>query len=527
MRFRSGICTAVVLIVGALSGATLCSPTPCSAQKADSPPTMQKAVMQKAAMQKAANEAPSRLALRGGTVLTATGPAIAAGVVLIEAGKIVAVGADLAIPDGTEVVDVTGKFVFPGLIDAGGVVGLPAAEAASKVAGTAVRDGLDPFDRSWAAVLSGGVTAAFVAPRVGGPPTGTLGAVVKIRPGVAPERAVLAEVAAVRAAVGVSSTMFTSDTVSRWRSAEALEKTLEGVRTYVTAREKYRKDLAKFEKNLADWRKKVGIPAPGTAAKVPPSGKAALSEKKKAAPSEKKKAAPPEKKKAAPPEKKAAGKKKVDGGAKKGAKTGKKPQKPPKRPKAPREPKLDPVKEALADVLERKIPLRVEAHRLEDIERTLDIAEKFKLRLVLEGATEAGAVATRLAANETAVVAGPLLLFDPRRLAYERYDPAVLGTLARAGVCVAVGSVSSRPTAARFLRLAAARAEACGLDRDTALAAVTRDAAKVLGVADRIGSLAAGKDADLVVADRHPLDTGCRIERVYIDGKLVHGATRP
>jgi imidazolonepropionase-like amidohydrolase len=64
-------------------------------------------------------------------------------------------------------------------------------------------------------------------------------------------------------------------------------------------------------------------------------------------------------------------------------------------------------------------------------------------------------------------------------------------------------------------------AVANGMDRDLALRAVTLTPAEILGVADRIGSLQVGKDADIVVLDSHPLDSFCRVEMVLIDGKTV------
>ncbi|MCP4455049.1 MAG: amidohydrolase family protein, partial [Planctomycetes bacterium] len=85
-----------------------------------------------------------------------------------------------------------------------------------------------------------------------------------------------------------------------------------------------------------------------------------------------------------------------------------------------------------------------------------------------------------------------------------------LGTCARAGLD------------SKFLASAAGMAVAQGMDRDAALRAITLTPAQILGVADRIGSLEAGKEADLVICSGHPLDTSTQVEQVMIQGKVVY-----
>jgi len=442
----------------------------------------------------------SRLALKGATILPIASGPIVGGMVLIEDGKITAVGKDLPLPEGVEVVDLSGKYLYPGLIDAGSNLALGARDKRERKGGLEVKDGLDPFDPALGRVLAGGVTAAFVSPLLHKATTGILGSVIRVMPGETPEGLILKRVAAVRASLGVSSG-YSSDTVSRWKDYKALDRTLKGIKSYTESRKKYVKDHKKWKKDLKEWRKKVGIP---------------LEEEK----ASKEKRDQATKKKARGEAPKKAAKKKDTAGVEK--KVSRKKKKIPRRPKKPRAPRKDPVKEALQAVLLKKIPLRVEAHRVEDIRRALELAREYGFRLVLEGATEAGALAEEIKKAGASVVAGPLVLFDSRRLEYEKFDPATPGHLRKAEVPVALASASSHPLASRFMALTAAYAAGHGMTRDQALRAVTLDAARILGVEDVIGSIEKGKNADLVVADRHPLATGCRVTRVFMGGKVVY-----
>jgi len=437
-----------------------------------------------------------RLALVGGTVLTVSGPRLKPGDVLIENGKIAAVGRNLHLPEGTAVLDVSGRTVFPGLIDAGSTLGLPEKDAATGQAGLSVKDGLDPFDPDLERVLAAGVTTVLVTPKLRSASTGTFASVIKIRPGADPAAMILVDVAAVRAAIGVSNGT-TSDTLTRWRSYQSLERTLEGIKSYTESLDRYRKSLEKWKNDLRDWRKKVGIP-------VEDDGKAGAKGKDGKKRDKKKAGAKPA-----------------------SEKPSKKNKRVPRRPKKPREPRPDPVKQALADALDRKIPLRIEAHRAVDIRRALALARDHDFRLVLEGATEAAAVADEIKKAGASVVLGPLVLCDMRRLEYAKFDPASVAVLARREIPIALASASIRPLSGRFLPLIAAATSGHGLGRDRALRAVTLDAAKVLGVEKRLGSIEIGKDADLVIADRHPLDTECKVETVLIEGEVVHGIARP
>jgi imidazolonepropionase-like amidohydrolase len=88
-------------------------------------------------------------------------------------------------------------------------------------------------------------------------------------------------------------------------------------------------------------------------------------------------------------------------------------------------------------------------------------------------------------------------------------------------VTFAITSPGDNAAATRFLALGGAASVAGGLDADAALAAVTSRAAKILGVADRVGSLEVGKDGDLVIASAEPFSSLSVVEKVVIDGDVV------
>ena len=174
--------------------------------------------------------------------------------------------------------------------------------------------------------------------------------------------------------------------------------------------------------------------------------------------------------------------------------------------------------EALLPVLDRTLPLLVSADRQGDILTALRIADEFKLRVVLSHGTEAYKVAGRLAAARVPVILGPEGARQRRlETIAARADTALV--LARAGVPIAFqGGLDSSPGEL----LAGARAAvAHGLAPEAALRALTLSAAEILGIADRVGSLEAGKDADFVVFDADPLARLARVEGVWIGGQDV------
>jgi imidazolonepropionase-like amidohydrolase len=176
--------------------------------------------------------------------------------------------------------------------------------------------------------------------------------------------------------------------------------------------------------------------------------------------------------------------------------------------------------EALGLVLRREIPWRQHCHRADDIATALRLADEFGYRLVIDHGTEAVLLADVLAARAIPVVIGPL--FTSRsKVELRNRSLANPGRLAAAGVTIAI--TTDHPVVPiHFLVHQATLAVKEGLDPATALRAITLHPARVMGVDDRIGSLAPGKDADLCIWSGDPLDVMSRVEQAWIDGRRVY-----
>jgi imidazolonepropionase-like amidohydrolase len=140
--------------------------------------------------------------------------------------------------------------------------------------------------------------------------------------------------------------------------------------------------------------------------------------------------------------------------------------------------------------------------------------------LVIDHGTEAHLVADKLAARGVPVIIGPL--FTSRsKVELRNRSLANPGKLDRAGVTIAI--TTDHPVVpVNFLVHQATLAVKEGLDRDAALRALTINPARILGIDDRLGSLAVGKDADLCIWSGDPLDVMQRMERAFIDGREIY-----
>lgn len=175
--------------------------------------------------------------------------------------------------------------------------------------------------------------------------------------------------------------------------------------------------------------------------------------------------------------------------------------------------------ESIAMVLRKEIPVRWHAHRSDDILTALRIRDEFGFNMVLDHATEAHLLPDELTRRDIPAVVGPTLTAK-YKVELKNRNLATPGLLMRAGVKVAL-TTDHFVVAIQFLPLSLIMAVKAGLDRDQALKVVTINPAEILGVSDRIGSLAVGKDADLVVWSGDPLDVYQRPERVFVNGKQV------
>lgn len=179
--------------------------------------------------------------------------------------------------------------------------------------------------------------------------------------------------------------------------------------------------------------------------------------------------------------------------------------------------------EALLPVLAREIPLKAHAHQANDIFTALRIAREFNLRLTLEHVTEGHLIVDELAGEKDVPMAvGPSLTFASKfELQNKSWStPAVLTA---AGCHVSIITDSS-VIPQQYLPLCAGMAIKAGMDPFDALKAITINPAEHIGVADRVGSLEVGKDADLVITAGSPFEVLTEVKGVFIDGARIEQA---
>ncbi|RJP41638.1 MAG: hypothetical protein C4547_01415 [Phycisphaerales bacterium] len=181
----------------------------------------------------------------------------------------------------------------------------------------------------------------------------------------------------------------------------------------------------------------------------------------------------------------------------------------------PLPPKVDESLEPLRAVLEKRIPALVDARTAAQIEAVLKLfVERYEAPLVLLNAEEASAVAERIVEKEAGVAVSPSVQQTRQYLPYFQ-----AADLTRAGVPVAFQS--NAEDGGRSLRRMVSFAVERGLSADAALAALTVDAARMFKLDDRIGTLSPGRDGDLVVLTGHPFEAGSSITHVVVAGQEV------
>jgi imidazolonepropionase-like amidohydrolase len=387
----------------------------------------------------------STVAITGGRVVPVTADPVGNGTVLIEDGKITAVGADLAVPDGAQVIDAAGQWVLPGFIEVHGHVGVH--EEAQGWAGSDTNemtepvtaqvralDAINPADLGFRDAITGGVLAVNVNPGSGNPIGGQT---VALRCwGRTVDEMLLREPSGLKSALGENPKRVYGE---QGKMPSTRLGTAAVIRGAFVAAANY---LAKLDAEAA-------------------------------------------------------------------------------KPEADRKPVDRDLKlEALGRVLRREIPWRQHCHRADDIATALRIAEEFGYDLVIDHGTEAHLVADLLAARNIPVIIGPLFTSRSKVELLNR-SLANPGRLARAGVTIAI--TTDHPVVPiHFLVHQATLAVKEGLDRDTALAALTINPARIAGVDGRLGSIEPGKDADLVLWSGDPLDVFSRAQRALIGGREIY-----
>ena len=175
--------------------------------------------------------------------------------------------------------------------------------------------------------------------------------------------------------------------------------------------------------------------------------------------------------------------------------------------------------ECYRELFEGKIPLKAHVHRTDDIFTAIRIAREFGLGLTLDHCTEGHLIAGEIAESGFPAIVGPSLASRTKE-EVSLSDFKTPGILHKAGVTVAL--TTDHPVSRiQQLPLCAALAAREGMGKEAALRAITIDAARICRVEDRLGSLAVGKDADLVLYEGDPLEIGASVHATLINGEIA------
>ena len=393
------------------------------------------------------NEIHNDVVIRGGTLLTVTHGRIENGSVYIHNGKIAAVGRNVQAPAGAKVIDATGKWVMPGIIDSHSHIALDSDvnEATSPVTPQMMmKDAFDYNDKAIYRALAGGVTTSLLlhgsANMIGGQAI-----VIKHKYGM-----------------GKDDMLFPGAPQSiKFASGENPKRVYGGRHQTPSTRmgnfEVMRQSFMEARDYMREWDDYKAKVARGD--------------------------------------------------------------------KDPRMPKHDLKLEALADVLRGKLLVQIHCYRADEFLTEMAIAKEFGYKIrAFHHAMEAYKVADQIAANGVAIATWP----DWWGYKYEAWDgiPWNAAISMRKGVRVAIKSDSEDIT--RRLNQEAGKVMHYGnVSEDDALKMITLNAAWIIGVDDRVGSLDVGKDADISIWNSYPLSSTALADQVLIDGEVFFDRSLP
>ena len=469
-----------------------------------------------------AHDVPKPIALVNGRILTVDGGTIIEkGTVLIKDEKIAGVGTDVKIPDDAVKIDVSGMTVCPGLIDVRSKLWIESgsATASSSNGSLDLAKAIDTFSEDWIDVAKQGVTAICVQP------SGSMGGrcvVLRVAGGHDEAHLTIEGASGIQASLGTGA----RNSTTRYSQYTALKRQLDAVKKYQDEWKKYREALKKWEE--AQKKKKDG--------KGKKDEKSKADDKKKEEPKKDEKKEEPKKVPTIrlrgrevpidqiPPrilaQLKARGMKipEMPSGAKPASSS---PSKSTSKDGKPKEPKKDKVKDVLVKLLERKIPLRVEVNTADDAAHALKLGDEMKVDIVLEGLAKLGRSWEKVNEQRPPLVAGPMVGWEtaPAR----RTD--WFSDIAASENVLAIATFSRNSRGSRLLRAHAAMAIAEGLTTDRALESITINAAKVLGLADKLGSIKVGKHGDVAVFAGHPTDPAAPVMLTVSQGQITYKAT--
>ena len=381
------------------------------------------------------------IAIVGGRVHPVSGPVIENGTVLIRGGRIVSVGANVAVPPDATRIDATGKWVTPGIVNVATTLGVVEIGAVQETVDTPARgrgdaitashkvwEGFNPNSPLIQVTRNDGITTVGVVP--GGGLVGGQAGLVNLSDGNLSDMLLQAPIA-MTADIGSKG-----DQIGGTR-AEVLQR----LRDLLADTREYIRRRADYERNAT-------------------------------------------------------------------------------REMAARRGDL----EAMIPVVQGRLPLVIDANRASEIEQALNLANEFSLQIVISGGAEAWMVAQKLAAARVPVIVGALNNI-PLSFATLGARQENASLLQRAGARVLINGGSDGFNA-RNVRFEAGVAVAFGLPWEEALRAVTLGPAEAFGVADRIGSLQPGREANVVVWSGDPFEPMTRAERVLVRGVEVQRPSR-
>ncbi len=368
------------------------------------------------------------------TIIIGTGDVVEDGVLLVNKNKVVEVGNNIAIPEGTDIIDLSGKTITPGLIDVHTHLGVheegigPAGADFNEITSATtpyVRalDGINPMEKGFEIARRSGVTTVQILP---GSANVIGGEIVAVKTtGKIVDEMVVKSPSGMKAAFGENPKKVHGDKSTKTRMGVAAV---------------FRQELIKAQNYLHKIEQGEYVPR-------------------------------------------------------------------------------DLGLENLVKVLKKEIPLRAHAHRADDIVTVLRLAKEFDIDVTVEHCTEGHHIAEYIKKHNVMVAVGPTM---SSRSKVENADKGwhTLLALEEAGVPFSI--TTDHPVVGiEYLVTSVAQAVKHGLSEAVAWKSVTINAAKHIGVADRLGSLEKGKDADFVIWSKHPFDVSAVVEKTMIDGNIV------
>ena len=183
-------------------------------------------------------------------------------------------------------------------------------------------------------------------------------------------------------------------------------------------------------------------------------------------------------------------------------------------------PSFDMKLEAMIPVIKKEIPLKAHAHRADDILTAVRIAKEFDVRITLDHCTEGHLIAEELAETGFPAFIGPSF-GNKSKVELQNKTFETAAALHQAGVPISL--ITDAPvTPLKYLPLCAGLAASAGLPMEEAWKAITINPATQIGIADQVGSLEPGKDADIVIWTADPLTTiGASAYTTIVDGQII------